>query len=98
MRTVKKEEKRKYKKAISSKNPEAEEIKALYNYKVARNNCMQIINDEHEAKSVERLIQTSKSQRANSKPFWNIVRKHMQNNLEDLRVIKTKEGKNYSMN
>ena len=54
---------------------------------------MHTIN-EHEAKSVEsRLTQISKSGGTNSKPFWNIVRKHKQNNLEGLYVIKTKEGK-----
>ena len=92
LKTRKKEEKRKYKKATDSRNPE--EIRtALNNYKIVQNNCIQIIN-EHEAKSVEsRLTQISKSGGTNSKPFWNIVRKHKQNNLEDLYVIKTKEGK-----
>ena len=65
----------------------------MNNYKVAQNNCIQLIN-EHEAKSVERrLTQISKSGGTNSKPFWNIVRKHKQNSLEDLYIIKTKEGK-----
>ena len=65
----------------------------MNSYKVARNNCIQIIN-EREAKSVEsRLTQISKSDRTNSKPFWKIVSKYKQNNLEDLYVIKTKEGK-----
>ena len=92
LRAIKKKEKRKYKKAIASRNPE-EIRKTLNNYKVAQNNCIQLIN-EHEAKSVEsRLTQIYKSGRTNSKPFWNIVRKHKQNNLEDLYVIKTKEGK-----
>ena len=92
LKTRKKEEKRKYKKATDSRNPE--EIRtALNNYKIVQNNCIQIIN-EHEAKSVEsRLTQISKSGGTNSEPFWNIVRKHKQNNLEDLHVIKTKEGK-----
>ena len=92
LRAIKEEEKKKYKKAIASRNPE-ETRKTLNNYKVAQNNCMQLIN-EHEAKSVEsRLTQISKSVGANSNPFWNIVRKHKQNNLEDLYVVKTKEGK-----
>ena len=91
LRAIKKEEKRKYKKAIASRNPE-EIRKTLNNYKVAQSNCIQLIN-EHEAKSVEsRLTQISKLGGTNSKPFWNIVRKHKQNNL-DLYVIKTKEGK-----
>ena len=65
----------------------------MNNYKVAQNNCIQLIN-EHEAKSVEsRLTQISKSGGTNSKSFWNIVRKHKQNNLQDLYVIKRKEGK-----
>ena len=92
LRAIKKEEKRKYEKAIASRNPE-EIRKTLNNYKVAQNNCIQLIN-EHEAKSVEsRLTQIYKSGGTNSKPFWNIARKHKQNNLEDLYVIKTKEGK-----
>ena len=75
LRTRKKEEKRKYKKATDSRNPE--EIRtALNNYKIVQNSCIQIIN-EHEAKSVQsRLTQISKSGGTNSKPFWNIVRKH----------------------
>ena len=61
----------------------------MNNYKVAQNNCIQIIN-EHEAKSVEgRVTQIAKSGGTNS----GIVRKHKQNNLEDLYLIKTKEGK-----
>ena len=48
---IKKEEKRKYKKAIASRNPE-QIRKTLYNYKEAQTNCIQIIN-EHEAKSIE---------------------------------------------
>ena len=92
MRVIKKEEKKKYKKTIASRNPE-EIRKTLNNYKVAQNNYIQLIN-EHEAKSVEsRLMQISKLGGTNSKPFWNTVRKHKQNNLEDLYVIKTKEGK-----
>ena len=79
----KKEEKRKYKKAIASRSPE-EIRKTLNNYKVAQRNCIQLIN-EHEAKSIEsRLTQISKSGGTNSKPFWNIVRKHKQNNVQDL--------------
>ena len=55
---------------------------------------MHTIINEHEANSVgSRLTQISKSGGTNSKPFWNIVRKNKQNNLEDLYVIKTKEGK-----
>ena len=74
LRTRKKEEKRKYKKATDSRNPE--EIRtALNNYKIVQNSYIQIIN-EHEAKSVQsRLTQISKSGGTNSKPFWNIVRK-----------------------
>ena len=65
----------------------------MNNYKVAQNNCIQLIN-EHEAKSVEvRLTQISKLGGTDSKPFWNIVRKHKQKDLEDLYVIKAKEGK-----
>ena len=60
----------------------------MNNYKIAQNSCIQIIN-EHEAKSVEsRLTHISKSGGTNSKPFWNIVKKHKQNNLKDLYVIK----------
>ena len=57
VRAIKKEKKRKHKKAISSRN--SEEIrKALY--KVDKNNCIQIIH-ELDAKSAERrLIQISK--------------------------------------
>ena len=63
-------------------------IKTLNNYKTAQNSCIQIIN-EHETKSVEiRLTQISKSGGTNSKPFWNIAKKHKQNNLKDLYVIK----------
>ena len=92
MRAIKKEEKRKYKKAIALRNPE-EIRKTSDNYKVAQNNCIQLIN-EHEAKLVEsRLTQISKSGGTNSKPFWNIVRKHKQNNLEDL-YNKNKRRKN----
>ena len=51
LRAIKKEEKRKYEKAIASRNPE--EIRKIMNdYKVAQNNCIQLIN-EHEAKSAE---------------------------------------------
>ena len=94
---IKKEEKKKYKKTIASRNPE-EIRKILNNYKVAQNNCIQLIN-EQETKSVEsRLTQISKSGGKNSKPFWNIVRKHKQKKLGDLYVIKQKKEKDYSMN
>ena len=48
LRAIKKEEKRKYKKAIASRNPE-EIRKTMNNYKVGQNNCIQIIN-KHKAK------------------------------------------------
>ena len=69
----------------------------LNNYKIAQNSCIQIIN-EHEAKSVEsRLTHISKSGGTNSKPFWNIVKKHKQNNLKSLYVIKKRKEKDCSM-
>ena len=82
--------KRKHKKSIASIKPEKIR-KTLYNYKVAQNNCKQIIK-VHEAKSLEsKLIQISKLSKTNLKPYWNIVREHKQNNLEDLYVIKSKK-------
>ena len=65
----------------------------MNNYKVAQNNCIQIIN-KHEPKLVEnRPTQIAKSGGTNSKLLWNIVRKHKQNNLENLYVIEIKKGK-----
>ena len=94
---IKKEEKRKYKKAIASRNPE-EIRKTMNNYIIAQNNCIQIIN-EHKAKSAEsRLTQISKSGGIKSKPFWNIVRKHKQNNFRFICKKKQKKEKDYSVN
>ena len=44
LRTIKKEENRKYKKVMARRNPE-EIRKTVYNYKVAQNNCIPIINE-----------------------------------------------------
>ena len=88
---IKKEEE--IQKSNSFMKPWRNKKKTLNNYKIAQHHCIQVFS-KHEAKSVEsRLTQISKSGGTNSKPFWNIVRKHKQNNLEDSYVIKTKEEK-----
>lgn len=65
---MKKGREQEIKKAIASRNPE-EIWKAWYNYKIAQNKCIQII-DKHKAKAVEsRLIQIPKSCQAKANLF-----------------------------
>lgn len=65
---IKKGREQEIKKAIASRNPE-EIWKVLYNYKIAQNKCIKII-DKYKAKSVEsRLIQIPKSCQTKAKLF-----------------------------
>ena len=74
---------------------QAGQEKTLFTQKQNKNkNLLHSVTNKHEAKSIEsRLTQIAKSGGTNLKPFWNIVKKHQQNNLENLCIIKTKEEK-----